>query len=135
MGRHARIENGYISIDTTAWLEQRTAGPLEDLTRDLHRWAARSDDGSGRRDWPRITLAWCAARGHTSPDPRDPLAGPMVIAHIGTRLAREVWLARALTPDRFPIVVVQFNEDTPVVYCDAVTDSGDWFDADTVEIG
>ena len=41
MGIHARIENGFISIDTTTWLDQRTAGPLKDLTRDLHAWAAR----------------------------------------------------------------------------------------------
>lgn len=52
MGEHARIETGYIAIDTTAWLDQRTGGPLPDLTDDLHAWAARHRnhaDTDGRR--------------------------------------------------------------------------------------
>jgi hypothetical protein len=159
MGTHARIENGFISIDTAAWLEQRTGGPLDDLTGDLRTRAARhhpqadpatpaaTDQGGddGRRDdgpvpldgyvWRQAVLAWCAARGHGSPDPTDPLAGPLVIAHEGTRLDREVWLALAETPDGCRIAVVQCNDDVPVVYADAVGDTGDWFDADTVQIG
>lgn len=145
MGTHARIENGFISIDTRAWLDQRTGGPLQELTTDLRTWAATQDprlaapaEDPGAVDtfaWRQLTLAWCAARGHTGPERLDPLAGPLVIAHEGTRLDREVWLARAVTPDGGPIVVVRLDDDTPAVYDDHVTDTADWFDADTVDIG
>lgn len=45
MGIHARIEpGGYVTIDHTAWLDQRTGSPDPDLTRDLHAWAATHTD-------------------------------------------------------------------------------------------
>jgi len=146
MGTHARIENDFISIDTTAWLEQRTGGPIDDLTSDLHRWAtARHRDTTspistsspprlGRRVWWETVVDWCGARGHASPDPSDPHAGPMLICHEMTRLDRDLWLARAVTPDGCPIVVAQLEDDAPSVYADDTREVTDWFDADTVDI-
>jgi hypothetical protein len=150
MGTHARIENGFISIDTTAWLDQRTGGRLDDLTGDLHRWAASrhrdtSSDPSGasttsgpprldRGAWQQTVRDWCTARGHTSPDPTDPLAGPIFIAHEMTRLDRDLWLARAVTPDGWGLAVVQVEDDAPGVYADDTRELADWFDSDTVQI-
>jgi hypothetical protein len=145
MGTYARIDNGFISIDVAAWLEQRTAGTLDDLTRDLHTWAAQQgeqpEELTGQRirphglGWRPTIVAWSAARGHAGPDPRDPLARPSVIAHEDTRLDADVWLARAVTAEGAAIVVVQLYDGDPAVYADAATDPDDWFDADTVEIG
>jgi len=146
MGAHARIGNGVISIDTAAWLDRRTTGPLDDLTGDLHRWAAarprHSTDAPAttgpprlsRDAWRQTVVDWCTARGHTSPDPTDPLAGPIVVAHEGTRLDRDLWLALSVTPDGCPIVVVQIEDDAPTVYVDATRELADWVDADTVQI-
>jgi len=145
MGTHARIGNGFILIDACAWLDQRVAGPRPDLTRDLHDWATQRPGATadvaasrpprlGRYGWQQAVLAWCDARGHAGPDPSDPLAGPELISHEATRLDRDLWVARALTPDGHRIVVVQTEDDAPTVHDDHVTDSARWYDADTVDI-
>ncbi|HEY6797275.1 MAG TPA: hypothetical protein VI248_21585, partial [Kineosporiaceae bacterium] len=73
MGTHARIENGFISIDTTAWLEQRTAGPVPDLTGDLRAWGTRTlAHDPSLRGWAEVVPLWRLARGYVSPDPADP---------------------------------------------------------------
>jgi hypothetical protein len=84
--------------------------------------------------WADLVLAWCRDRGHTSPDRSDPDAGPLVIAHIGTRLDTELWIARATTPEHTRIAVVQINDDPPSVYDDYIHDPDHWWDADTVDI-
>jgi hypothetical protein len=141
MGIHARIENGYISIHTTAWVEQRTGGVIDELSNDLHGWAyhhPRTDEELAATDlcrWQDAVLAWCRRRGYTSPDPTDPDAGPTVIAHIGSRLDTDLWIARANAPGWGPIAVIQANDDPPVVHADTASDGADWYDADTVDIG
>jgi hypothetical protein len=142
MGTNARIEpGGYVTIDVAAWLEQRTGGPDEDLTLDLHAWAANHDDtgeptdeaGSDpdqsppRRDWVTAARTWCHHRGHQLPEPD-------LIAHIETRLDAEVWILRATIGDRYQVAVVGINHDPPTVYAEACTDPWDWFDADSVDI-
>lgn len=158
MGRYAHIENRYIRIDTPAWLAQRTGGTVAELTYDLLTWATagRSDrrglgdpaprfspggpQGVGEPSafpsgwWVDAVQAWCRHRRHTSADVRDPGAVPLQISHVGTRLDTEIWIARSVDPDCGPIAVVQVNEEPPVVYADDVTDSADWYDADTVDI-
>jgi hypothetical protein len=132
MGNHARIESGRISIDTLAWLEQRTAGTIDHLTDDLHTWATQTRTSiPGPQHWLELTLGWRRHRGFTGPDPGD----PGVIAHTGTRLDADLWIARSITPHDGPIAVIRINDDPPVVHTDHVTDSGDWYDADTVDIG
>jgi hypothetical protein len=146
MGTHARIENGFISIDTAAWLDHRTAGRLDDLTGDLHRWAAqRHQDTADATEgcvppklsgyaWQQTVLDWCTARGHAGGDPTDPLADPVLVAHEMTRLDRDLWVALAVTPDSGRIAVVQAGDDAPIVYTDGTRELADWFDADTVQI-
>ena len=136
MGTHARIENGYISIDTTAWLEQRTGGPLPHLTEELRVWGndRRHHDEPDSFHWEDAALAWCRYREYSSPDPSDPDAGPTVIGHFGTRLDTELWIARADAREHGPIAIVVVNDEAPVVYANRVTDSADWYDADTVDI-
>jgi hypothetical protein len=132
MGRHARIEIDRIVIDTTAWLEQRTAGPLPGLTRQLRAWArAHRPDGA---EWPEAVLAWCAAHGYRGPDRTDQ-AGPLVIHHELTRLDADLWLACARHPTRGRFVVVQRDDREPRIYTDYTTrEIADWDDADSVDI-
>ncbi|HEX2810519.1 MAG TPA: hypothetical protein VHN80_30520 [Kineosporiaceae bacterium] len=134
MGTHARIESDYVSIDALAWLDQRTAGTIPELTTDLQAYGARArTTDSGLYHWVDIALAWRRLREFNSPDAGDP-GDAGVIAHVGTRLDAELWIARAVAPGYGRIVIVLFNDDLPVVYTDTVTDSGDWYDADTVDI-
>jgi hypothetical protein len=148
MGTHARIEFDHITIDSTAWLGQRTGGPLDDLTHDLRTWAAaavpcaHSVDSAATARWQQAVLDWCSARGYFSPEPcAAPKAGPTVLTHEGTRLDTDLWIARAIAGRWGPVAVVlplvSTRHDTiaPVVYADTATDSGYWYDADTVEIG
>jgi hypothetical protein len=138
MGIHARIEpGGYIAIDTTAWLDVRTAGRLDDLTSDLRRWvAARADDGSPlqpgqpvgvHRAWPSLTAAWCRQHAYERPE-------PALIDHADTRLDGDIWIVRAQTDGHGPIAVVGIDHDPPTVHADGCTDPWDWFDADSVTI-
>jgi hypothetical protein len=134
MGRHARIENDYVTIDTLAWLEQRTGGPIPGLTVALQAWGARARmTDPTLYHWVDIIPGWCAASGYPGPDPTDPQA-IQVISHLGSRLDAEVWVARATTPDDGPIAVVLVNDDLPVVYADTAPDAGDWWDGDSVQI-
>ena len=140
MGIHARIEpGGYITIDTAAWLEQRTGGPDDDLTRDLRTWAARHDDDgrptapgaathSRYRNWVQATRTWATYRGYDIPEPD-------LIGHAETRLDAEIWILRATVNGRYKVAAVGINHDPPSVYAETCTDPYDWFDADTVEIG
>jgi hypothetical protein len=133
MGTHARIENGYISIDTTAWLEQRTAGQVTELTDDLRSWGARTLTWDrSLRGWVDLVPLWRLARGYVSPDPADP-GDPAILAHAGTRLDAEVWIARMLTPSHGRVAVVRRDDDPPVVFTDT-SETADWYDADTVQI-
>jgi len=59
MGRHARIGDGVVRIDTVAWLDRLTAGQLPDLTDDLRAWALRRPSSA------RATAS--APRGATAP--------------------------------------------------------------------
>jgi hypothetical protein len=140
--RTARIEFDYVSIDTTAWLEQRTGGVLPDLTDDLHTWATTHQPSSAEEAnaadrglcwWQDAVLRWCHTRGHVSPDRSDQQAGPMVITHTWTRLDVEVWIARTRTPDHGLVAVVQRNDQPPLVYADTA-ETADWYDPDSVEI-
>ncbi|MDQ1250254.1 MAG: hypothetical protein QG597_4633 [Actinomycetota bacterium] len=141
MGIHAQIRDGRITIDTLAWLEHRTAGEIDNLTRDLWDWAEHPDvpspvapQGNRQSTWSEIVLSWCVAHGYASPDPTDPDAGPDVIVHSGTRLDTDLWIARARTVDHGPIAVVQLGRTLPIVHTDYARDIAEWFDADTVEL-
>jgi hypothetical protein len=148
MGRHARITPDWtIRIDTTAWLDQRTGGPDPDLTGDLHTWAAThtntgeanpgqpephrlgAEPPVGVRNWPAVARAWCAARGHETPEPD-------FLAHTGTRLDADLWILRAAVgSSRYRIAVIGINQDPPVVHAEVpLLDPWDWFDADSVDI-
>jgi hypothetical protein len=138
MGKHARVEpGGYLTIDTSAWLAQRTGGPDDELTADLHTWIAiHTDTGEPvtdptrpppGRDWPLAARTWCAHHGHELPEPD-------LIVHVETRLDAEVWVLRAVTAERYRIAVVGINHDPPAVYAESCTDPGEWFDADSVDI-
>jgi hypothetical protein len=135
MSEHARIEpGGYVTVDVNAWLDQRTGGPIEELTADLHRWADThpdADAGDGPvppvRDWTATARAWFQDSGF-EPAEAD------LIAHVETRLDAEVWILRATSPRHGPVAVVGINHAPPVVYADACTDSWYWFDADSVDI-
>src|SRR5690349_12272445 len=130
MGTHARIENGFISIDTRAWLDQRTGGPLDDLTYDLHAWVVQEHLGVtvaavaniagswplqlGRYGWQKATLGWFTARGHAASrlgEGSEDDARPTVISHELTRLDRDLWLARGVTAAGTPLVVVQLEDE------------------------
>lgn len=75
MGTNARIEpGGYVTVDVNAWLEQRTGGPIDELTADLHRWADTHPDpdaGDGpvppARDWTATARTWCQDRASSRP--------------------------------------------------------------------
>jgi hypothetical protein len=138
MGIHARIEpGGYVTIDTPAWLEQRTGGPDPDLTRDLHAWAAtHTDTGEPTapdrlalvRNWPATARAWCTARGHETPEPD-------LIAHTETRLDADAWILRVTTDGGYKVAVVGINHDAPTVYAEVpYMDPWEWFDADSVDL-
>jgi hypothetical protein len=138
MGKHARIEpDGHVRIDVAAWLARRTGGPDEDVTADLRQWAATHDDNGEpvpdadqanlRRDWLSAVRTWCQHRRHD-------LAEVDRILHRGTRLDADVWILRATVRRSYRIAVVGINNDPPTVYSDSCTDSGDWFEADTVDI-
>jgi hypothetical protein len=141
MGNNATIEpGGYVTVDVNAWLDQRTGGPIDELTADLHRWADTHPDsdpdpdtGTGTavtpagRNWTATARSWCQDSGFE-------LAEAELIAHIETRLDAEVWILRAQAPASGPIAVVGVNNQPPAVYADACTDSWYWFDADSVDI-
>lgn len=140
MGTHARIEpGGHVSIDTTAWLEQRTGGPDPDLTADLHTWAAthtdtgqpstaRPDTLAVPRNWPAVTRAWCTDRGHDTPEPD-------FLAHTDTRLDTDLWILRATVGRQYRIAVIGLGWNIPVVHAETPhLDPWEWFDADSVDI-
>jgi len=127
MGKNAWIRPGaYITINTAAWLEQRTRGPDENLTEDLHAWAARTST-QGRRRWREAAYAWCCTRGYDLNDSSR-------ITHTGTRLEASIWILRATVGARYRIAVVGLNHDAPTVYADTCHDPWDWFDADSIDI-
>lgn len=129
MGEHAWIEpDGRVRIHTPAWLEQRTGGLDPEFTRDLHTWAA-TRTGTGPRDWPALARAWCTARELATPEPD-------FLTHTGTRLDADLWILRATSGHRYRIAVIGLNQDPPVVHAEIPhLDPGDWFDADSVDIG
>ena len=128
MGEHAHIESGRIVIDTAAWLEQRTAGPLPHLTYDLITWAATQPSGA---DWPERVLAWLTLHECAGPD----RSGPLVIHHELTRLDAVVWLAYARHRGWGRIVVVQQDHHYPAVYADGTRELEERLDADSIDIG
>jgi hypothetical protein len=139
MGTYAHIEpGGHITIDPYAWLEQRTAGALGELTSNLHWWAHTHDDTGtplthgdprpGRRNWCATARSWCQAHGYETPEPD-------LISHTHTRLNGDLWILRAQTPNHEPIAVVGINTWMPIVYADYCSDPWEWFDADSVDIG
>lgn len=133
MGTHARIAVDRIVIDAAAWLEQRTAGCVAELTLDLHSWAIRRRAGDpATRQWPALVLAWRETRGYVGPDPADP-ADAAVIVHRATRLDADLWIARMRVPGYAPVAVVQRPDGPPVVHTD-VAETATWYDADTVAI-
>jgi len=135
MGAHAHIEIGRVVIDTAAWLEQRTAGPVADLTQDLLTWATRTrqtEPQPGRWPWIDVVSAWRTARGFVSPDLTDP-DDRAVIRLAGTRLDADLWIARMLTPGHGKVAVVLRDDDPPTVLTDTA-ETADWYDADTVDI-
>jgi len=140
MGIHARIEpGGYVSIDTAAWLEQRTGGPIDEATADLLHWAETHPAAGAEgwilasiprsRGWILTARAWCTQQGWE-------LVEPDLIVHTDTRLDAEIWILRASTPtaDFGRIAIVGVDHDPPVVFAESCTDSGDWFLADTVDV-
>ncbi len=138
MGNHAHIEpGGYITIDHTAWLERRTTGQRDDLTLDLHRWAANHpepgapsshhDQQPHHGDWSATARRWCHERTYSLPEP-DP------IVHAQTRLDARLSIVRATTAGQESIAIVGINDDWPHVYTDHCADSWNWLDADSIEI-
>jgi hypothetical protein len=139
MGTHAWIECGeFITIDHTAWLEQRTGGLDDDLTADLSVWTVtHTDTGEPMppdgdpdgRDWPAAARAWCTARGYQVDETG-------VIDHVETRLDAQVWILRAVTTTAgYRIAIVGINDHPPAVYAEAHhIETADWCDADSVEI-
>ena len=72
--------------------------------------------------------AWCAARGHATPEPD-------YLAHAEIRLDTGVWILRATIADRYTVAVVGINHDPPAVYAEVPhLDPWEWFDADSVDI-
>jgi hypothetical protein len=135
MGTHARIEpGGFIRIDTGAWIADRTGGPDPDLTKDLHvhAWNATrrpaDPDHEQPSNWITVTRTWCAERGH------QVLREPDLIRHDQTRLDARIWILRAIVADKYPIAVIGSSGRPATVYADTCTDSGYWFDADSVDI-
>jgi hypothetical protein len=137
MGVGARIDIGHVVIDTAAWLEQRTAGVLDEPTRDLHAWAAAHADTPrppGVDPWRHLTLTWCRHHRLTGPGPVDAPPGPDLVHHEFTRLDTELWVARAVSPTWGRLAVVQQDDDPPTVYADDTRETAPWLDADTVTI-
>jgi hypothetical protein len=135
MGTHATIKDGYIGIDALAWLEQRTGGPIPELTGDLQTWGTHARATiTDLYHWADIIPRWITARRYPGPDPTDPTA-VQVISHVGTRLDADLWIARATAPDYGPIAAVLFNDDLPVVYADTIHDTAPWYDGDSIDIG
>ncbi|WP_143447409.1 hypothetical protein [Kineosporia sp. R_H_3] len=120
---------GYVTVDVLVWLDQRTGGPIDELTTALQNWASRPDAAP---DWLENAQTWMTTSGFEPTSPE--LAVTDVIAHVETRLDAEVWILRGIHRDWGPVAVVGINHDPATVYADACTDSGDWFDADSVDI-
>jgi hypothetical protein len=74
---YARIESGWVSIDTTAWLARRTAGIDHDLTADLHHWADQNRiseeqlTATGLCWWQNAVLRWLPVLADTDARPDD----------------------------------------------------------------
>jgi hypothetical protein len=140
-GSHATIHpGGYVTLDVRAWLDQRTGGPIDELTADLHQWASPTTEAptteapttEAPSDWLETAQTWVTDRGFEPASPEQAVTD--VIAHVETRLDAEVWILRGTAPGWGPVAVVGINHEPPVVYADACTDSWDWFDADSVDI-
>jgi hypothetical protein len=132
MGRYAHIEpGGSISIDPGAWIAERTGGPDPDLTHSVRAgYVVRRQAGRGpeqHNDWLSAARAWCTEHDRA-------LREPDLIYHDQTRLAARIWILRATVADRYPIAVIGVNAGPATVYADTCTDSGYWFDADSVDI-
>ena len=138
MGKYARIEpGGYISIDHTAWLNQRTLGILDDLTADLRQWVQNPTGPHARMlnkdmsqpsgKWRSAALIWCLGRSYE-------MSEPDVIVHSDTRLDENLWVVRFRTQDLGALIIVGIDDDLPTVRADLCSDSWDWFDSDSVEI-
>lgn len=119
---------GYVTVDVLAWLDQRTGGPIDELTTALQGWASRPDAAP----WLENAQTWMTTSGFEPTSPE--LVVTDVIAHIETRLDAEVWILRGVHRECGRVAVVGINHDPPTVYADSCTDSGDWYDADSVDI-
>lgn len=132
MGTHARIEpGGFVSIDTSAWIAERTGGPDPDLTDNLRAWGAAlilcDPDRKQAHDPITEARTWCLTYGYA-------INEPGLITHEDTRLDVRVWILRATVAENYPIAVIGLNDAEGCVYADTCLDSGYWFDADSIDI-
>lgn len=120
---------GYVTVDVHAWLDQRTGGPIDELSTALRDWAPRSDAAT---DLLENARTWMTATGFEPVSVEHSVTD--VIAHVETRLDAEVRILRGNHPEWGTVAVIGINNDPPTAYADSCIDSGDWYDADSVDI-
>lgn len=124
------VDQGFVHVDTDAWVDQRVGTVHQALT------CALSDFGRHERfrEYPLDRLdamtraeLWCAARGY-------PVDEGQPIEHDDQVLTRPVSILCATTDTREAIVIVSVDGGEPTIYPDRTTDAGYWRQADQVDI-
>ncbi|WP_432830828.1 hypothetical protein [Dactylosporangium sp. CA-092794] len=124
-----RIEAGYHTIDTAAWVRQRTGARVAELTSALAEFTDHPvfDDLHLHVDTSARMQLWAAARGwSTGPESTH--------HHTHDELSESVSIVLATDQDRRAYALVQIGHDDPDVYLDLTTDDDSWAQVEPVDI-
>jgi hypothetical protein len=124
------LYDGYYTVDTRAWLDQRVGAHHDDRSTQLQDFT-RSEVFDRH---PTIDLAgrmqlWCAAHQFSTGD-------GALVDHDDSCLTKTVTIVLAASSGRPPeaLALVSIDGAVPEVYADLTTDEGSWLDADTITI-
>lgn len=125
------IERGYYLIDTQAWIQQRVARPVDDLTASLRAFVdldVFTEYRSAMDTSARMQL-WCAARDWVIAE-----GAPIYHDHGCLNCPVTVVLAAEPQPGGGAYALVQTEGDQPIVYHDLTSDEGYWNQVRAVDI-
>jgi hypothetical protein len=121
----------YYTVDTRAWLDQRTGAHHVEHSRQLADFA---DCGVFDDYWPRMDITarmklWCAAHGW-------PVADDSSIEIDDQAMTRPASIVLTVTTDlpRQALALVNIDGTTPEVFTDVTTDEGYWLTGATIQI-
>jgi hypothetical protein len=136
MGKGAQIQDGYIEVNTNAWLESRTGGELKELT-DLY---LEFDDAVHQQTGLSLDIVALFIVARSGADWRDDEFATIYTPDGGgtVNLSDDISVCRYVDPQHGPIAFVTLvnncREGQPAAYADSGHDSTEWFSYHDVDI-